>query len=146
MEIVFQSVFWNTIQFLCRCKAAVATDISTSTNEAYGKVIAGVTGGGGIPTSTNEAYGKVVGVTGDGGIPTSTNEAYGKVVRGEREEGYEMVKISHREPPSPPAKLEEMYEIPLSPALPSQSLPTIPLPPTAGAEENTAVYEVISGD
>ena len=83
---------------------------------------------------------------GIGVIPTSTNEAYGKVVIGEREEGYEMVKISHREPRPPPAKLEEMYEVPLSPAPPSQSLPTIPLPPTAGTEENTAVYEVISGD
>ena len=92
-------------------------------------------------TSTNEAYGKVVGVTGGGGIPTSTNEAYGKVVGGEREEGYEMVEISHREPPPPPppAKLE----VPLSPTPPSQFLPTIPLPPTAGPEENTAVYEVI---
>ena len=95
-------------------------------------------------TSTNEAYEKAVGVTGDGGIPTSTNEAYEKVVGGEREEGYEMVKISHREPRPPPAKLEETSEVPLSPAPPSQSLPTIPLPPTAGAEENTAVYEVIS--
>ena len=99
-----------------------------------------------IPTSTNEAYEKGVGVAGDGGIPTSTNEAYGKVVRGEREEGYEMVKISHREPPPPPAKLEETYEVPLSPAPPSQFLPTIPLPPTAGAEENTDIYEVIPGD
>ena len=126
IEVVFQSVFWNAIQFLCRCKSAVDTGISTSTNDAYGKVVGGVTGGGVILISTNEAYGKVVG--------------------GEREEGYEMVKISHREPPPPPAKLEETYEIPLSPALPSQSLPTIPLPPTAGAEENTAVYEVISGD
>ena len=88
IEVVFQSVFWNNIQFLCRCKAAVATGISTSTNEAYGKVIVGVTGGGGISTSTNDAYGKVVGrVTGGGGISTSTNEAYGKVVGGEREEG-----------------------------------------------------------
>ena len=85
IEVVFQSVFWNTIQFLCRCKAVVATGISTSTNEAYGKVAVGVIGGGGIPTSTNEAYGKVVGgVIGGGGIPTSTNEAYGKVVGGER--------------------------------------------------------------
>ena len=100
----------------------------------------------GISTSTNKAYGKEVGVTGSGGISTSTNEAYGKVVGGEREEGYEMVKIFHREPPPPPAKLEEMYEIPLSPAPPSQSLPTIPLPSTAGVEENTAVYEVIHGD
>ena len=81
----------------------------------------------------------VGGVTGGSGIPTSTNEAYGKVVGGEREEGYEMVEISYREPPPPPAKLEEMYEVPLSPAPPSQSLPTIPLPPTAGAKENTAV-------
>ena len=105
-------------------------------------------GGGGISTSTNEAYGKVVGgVTGADVIPTSTNEAYGNVVGGgEREEEYEMVKISHREPPPPPAKLEETYEVPLSPAPPSQSLPTIPLPPTAGPEENTAVYEVILGD
>ena len=113
------------IQCLCRYRSEVARGIGV------------------IPTSTNEAYGKLVRVTGGGGIPTSTNEAYGKVGGGEREEGYEMVKISHREPPPPPAKLEE---IPLSPAPPSQSLPTIPLPPTAGAEENTAVYEVISGD
>ena len=78
-------------------------------------------------------------------ISTSTNEAYGKVVGEEREEGYEMVEISHREPPPPPpAKLEGMYEVPLSPAPPSQPLPTIP--PTAGAEENTAVYDVIPGD
>ena len=78
-------------------------------------------------------------------ISTSTNEAYGKVVGGEREEGYEMVEISHREPPPPPpATLEGMYEVPLSPAPPSQPLPTIP--PTAGAEENTAVYDVIPGD
>ena len=81
---------------------------------------------------------KAVGV-----IQISTNEAYGKVVGGEREEGYEMVKIPHREPPPPPAKLEE---IPLFSALPSQSLPTISLPPTAGAEENTDVYEVVSGN
>ena len=77
-------------------------------------------------------------------ISTSTNEAYGKVVGGEREEGREMVEISHREPPPPSARLEETYEVPLSPAPPSQPLPTIP--PTAGAEENTAVYDVISGD
>ena len=96
-----------------------------------------------IQTSTNEAYVKAVGITGGGGIPTSTNEAYGKVVGGEREEGYEMVKISHREPPPPPAKLEEIL---LSSAPPSQSLPTIPLPPTAGTLGNTAVYEVIPGD
>ena len=76
-------------------------------------------------------------------ISTSTNDACGKVVGGEREEGYEMVEISHREPP-PPAKLEEKYEVPLSPAHPSQPLPTIP--PTAGAEENTALYDVIPGD
>ena len=58
----------------------------------------------------------------------------GKVVVGEREKGYEMVDISHRElPPPPPARLEGMYEVPLSPAPPSQPLPTIP--PTAGAEE-----------
>ena len=64
---------------------------------------------------------------------------------GEREEGYEMVKISRKElPPPPPARLEGMYEVPLSPAPPSQSLPTIP--PTAGAEENTAVYDVIPGE
>ena len=113
------------IQCLCRYRSVVARGIGV------------------FQTSTNEAYGKAVRVTGGGGIPTSANEAYGKVVGGEREEGYEMVKIFHREPPPPPAKLEE---IPLSPALPSQSLPTIPLPPTAGAEENTAVYEVIPGD
>ena len=113
------------IQCVCRYRSVVARGIGV------------------IPTSTNEAYVKAVGVAGGGGIPTSTNEAYGKVVGGEREEGYEMVKISHREPPLPSAKLEE---IPLSPTPPSQSLPTIPLPPTAGAEENTDVYEVIPGD
>ena len=105
-------------------------------------------GGGGISTSTNEAYGKVVGgIIGGGSISTTTNEAYGNVIgRGEREEGYEMVDISHRDPPPSPAKLEETYEVLLSPAPPTQSLSTILLPPTAGAEENTAVYEVISGD
>ena len=79
-----------------------------------------------------------------GGISTSTNEAYGKVVAGEREEGYEMVEVSHRDPP---AKLEEMYEVPMSPPPPppSQPLPTITLPPTAGAEEDI-VYDVIPGD
>ena len=79
-----------------------------------------------------------------GGISTSTNEAYGKVVAGEREEGYEMVDVSHRDPP---AKLEEMYEVPMSPPPPppSQPLPTIPLPPTAGDEEDI-VYDVIPGD
>ena len=80
---------------------------------------------------------------GIGGISTSTNEAYGKVIGGGREEGYEMMEISHREPAPPSANLEK-YEVPLSPAPPSQPLPTIPA--TAGAEENTAVYEVISGD
>ena len=85
--------------------------------------------------------------SGVGCIATSTNEAYGKVVEGEIEEGYKTVDTSHREPaPPPPGKLEETYEVPLSPAPPSQSLPTIPLPLTAGAEENTDVYEVISGD
>ena len=113
------------IQCLCRYRSVVARGIDV------------------IPTSTNEAYEKAVRVTGSGGIPTSTNEAYGKVVGGEREEGYEMVEVSHRKSPPPPAKLEE---VPLSPAPSSQSLPTIPLPPTAGAEENTVVYEVISGD
>ena len=137
-------------QFFCWCRYGSAVGggdvISTSTNEAYGKVVA-VTGGDVISTSTNEAYGKVVAVTGGGGIPTSTNEAYGKVVVGGREEGYEMVEISHREPSSPPpANLEGVYEVPLSPAPPSQPLPTIPLPPTTGAEENTAVYDVIPGE
>ena len=53
-----------------------------------------------------------------------------------REEGYELVDISHGEPPPPPpppppAKLEEMYEVPLSFAPPpSQPLPAIPLPHT----------------
>ena len=89
----------------------------------------------------------MVGVTGGGVISTSTNEAYGKVVVGEREEGYEMAEISHKElPPPPPARLEGkgMYEVPLSPTPPSQPLPSIP--PTTGAEENTAVYDVIPGD
>ena len=56
-----------------------------------------------------------------------------------------MVKISHKELPSPPpARLEGMYEVPLPPAPPSQPLPTISS--TTGAEENTAVYDVIPGD
>ena len=88
-------------------------------------------------------YGSAVG--GGGVISTSTNEAYGKMVVREREEGYEMVEISHKElPPPPPAKLEGMYEVPLSPAPPNQPLLTIP--PTTGAEENSAVYDVIPGD
>ena len=62
----------------------------------------------------------------------------------EREEGYEMVEMSHRDPP---AILEEMYEVPMSPPPPppSQPLPTIPLSSTAGAEEDN-VYDVIPGD
>ena len=115
-----------------------AGGIQTSTNDAYGRVI----GDGGISTSNNEAYGVVGGVVGGSGIHTSTNEAYGKVGGGEREEGYELVEISHREPP-PPARLEEMYEVPI---FPSQPLPTIPLPSTAETEENTAVYDVIPGN
>ena len=150
------------ISFLCRCRSAVtggggiststneaygvvgeaAGGIQTSTNEAYGRVIGAVAGDGGVSTSNNEAYGVVGGVAGGSGIRTSTNEAYGKVGGGEREEGYELVEISHREP-SPPARLEEMYEIPI---FPNQPLPTIPLPPTTGTEENTAVYDVIPGN
>ena len=42
-------------------------------------------------------------------------------------------------------KLEEMYEVPLFPAAPSQPLPTIPSSLTAGAEEDT-LYDVIPGD
>ena len=113
-------------QFFCWCR--------------YGSAVTG----GDVISTTNEAYGKVVGVTGGDVISTSTNEAYGKVVVGEREEGYEMVEISHKELPSPPANLEGMYEVLLSPAPPSQPLPTIP--PTTGAEENTAVYDVIPGE
>ena len=79
------------------------------------------------------------------GIPTSTNEAYSKVVGGERNEGYELLDVQNKENPPPgPAKLEEMYEVPLFPAAPSQPLPTIPSSLTAGAEEDT-VYDVIPG-
>ena len=84
-----------------------------------------------------------------GDIHTSTNEAYGKVGGGQTEEGYELVDISHGEPPPPPAKLEEMYEVPLSSAPPpSQPLPPIPLPHTDDdtEEKDTAVYDVIPGD
>ncbi|CAI8037265.1 hypothetical protein GBAR_LOCUS20828 [Geodia barretti] len=87
--------------------------------------------------------------SGSGDIHTSTNEAYGKVGGGQREEGYELVDISHGEPPPPPAKLEEMYEVPLSSAPPpSQPLPPIPLPHTDAdtVEKDTAVYDVIPGD
>ena len=92
-------------------------------------------------------YGSAVTASGD--ICTSTNEAYGKVGGGQTEEGYELVDISHGEPPPPPAKLEEMYEVPLSSAPPpSQPLPTIPLPHTDAdtEEKDTAVYDVIPGD
>ena len=47
--------------------------------------------------------------------------------------------------PAIPPKLEEMYEVPLFPAAPSQPLPTIPSSLTAGPEEDT-VYDVIPGD
>ena len=77
-------------------------------------------------------------------ISTSINEAYGKVVGGEREEGYEMVEISHREPGPLPAQLEGVYEVPLSPVPPSQTL--LSILPTTGAKENAAVYDVIPGD
>ena len=80
------------------------------------------------------------------GISTSTNEAYGKVVGGERNEGYELVNVPNEEhPPTTPAETEEIYEVPLYPAAPSQPLPTIPSSLTAGAEEDT-VYDVIPGD
>ena len=80
------------------------------------------------------------------GIPTSTNEAYGTVVGGERNEKYEQLDVQNKEnSPAIPAKLEEMYEVPLFPAAPSQPLPTIPSSLTAGAEEDT-VYDVIPGD
>ena len=79
-------------------------------------------------------------------IQTSTNEAYGKVVGRDRNEGYEQLDVENKEnPPALPAKLEEMYEVPLFPAAPSQPLPTIPSSLTAGAEEDT-VYDVIPGD
>ena len=84
--------------------------------------------------------------SGSGDIHISTNEAYGKVGGGE---GYELVDIAHGEPPTPPAKLEEMYEVPSSSApTPSQPLPTIPLPHTDDdtEEKDTAVYDVIPGD
>ena len=84
--------------------------------------------------------------TGVFGIQTSTNEAYGKVVGGEMNEGYELPDVQNKDDPPPgPAKLEEMYEVPLFPAAPSQPLPTIPSSLTAGAEEDT-VYDVIPGD
>ena len=79
-------------------------------------------------------------------ISTSTNEAYGKVVGGERNEKYELLDVQNKvNPPPGPVKLEEMYEVPLFPAAPSQPLPTIPSSLTAGAEEDT-VYDVIPGD
>ena len=88
--------------------------------------------------------------SGSGDIHISTNEAYGKVGEGQREEGsYELMDISHGDPPPPPAKLEEMYEVPSSSApTPSQPLPTIPLPHTAAdtEEKDTPVYDVIPGD
>ena len=87
--------------------------------------------------------------SGSGDIHTSTNEAYGKVGGGQIEEGYELVDISHGDPPPPPAKLEEMYEVPSSSAPPpSQPLPTIPLPHTDAdtEEKDTPVYDVIPGD
>ena len=92
-------------------------------------------------------YGSAVTASGD--IRTSTNEAYEKVGGGEREEGYELVDISHGDPSPPPAKLEEMYEVPSSSApTPSQPLPTIPLPHTDAdtEEKDTPVYDVIPGD
>ena len=79
-------------------------------------------------------------------IHTSTNEAYGKVGG---EEGYELVDISHGDPPPPPAKLEEMYEVPsFSATPPSQPLPTFPLPHTDAdtEEKDTPLYDVIPGD
>ena len=80
------------------------------------------------------------------GIPTSANVAYGKVVGGERNEKYELVDVPNKKhPPPTPAGTEEMYEVPLFPAAPSQPLPTITSSLTAGAEEDT-VYDVIPGD
>ena len=79
------------------------------------------------------------------GISTSPNEAYGKVVSGERNEKYELLDVQNKDnPPAIPAK-QEMYEVPLFPAAPSQPLPTIPSSLTAGAEEDT-VYDVIPGN
>ena len=91
-------------------------------------------------------------MVGKAGITTSTNEAYGKVKTGAAaaDEGYEMVDIS----PATPAKLEEMYEVPLSPnqPLPSPHLHGPPPPPhdppgpaLAGAEDEV-VYDFIPGD
>ena len=80
------------------------------------------------------------------GIQTSMNEAYSKVVGGEMNEGYELPDVQNKErPPPTPAATQEMYEVPLFPAAPSQPLPTIPSSLTAGAEEDT-VYDVIPGD
>ena len=85
-------------------------------------------------------------VTASGDILTSNNEAYGKVGGGRREEGYELVDISHGDPPPPPAQLEEMYEVPSS-SVPPPSQP-LPLPRTAAdtEEKDTPVYDVIPGD
>ena len=86
-------------------------------------------------------------MVGKAGITTSTNDAYGKVKTGggAADEGYEMVYIS----PATPAKLEEMYEVPLSP---NQPLPPPPLhdPPGPGPAfveaEDEVVYDFIRGD
>ena len=85
--------------------------------------------------------------SGSGDIHISTNEAYGKVGGGQIEEGYELVDISHGDPPPPPpAKLEEMYEVPSSSVLPPSQ--PLPLPRTAAdtEEKDTPVYDVIPGD
>ena len=62
------------------------------------------------------------------------------------EEGYELVEIiSYEGPPPPPARLEEMYEVPFSPPpAPSQLLP-LSLSLTTGAEEDN-VHDVIPGE
>ena len=50
---------------------------------------------------------------------------------------------SHLLPPKKPAEVYEILSSP--PPAPSQLLPTIPLPSTAGAEEDN-VYDIIPGD
>ena len=77
-------------------------------------------------------------------ITTAINQAYGKVTRAERDE-CELMDI-----PSS-AKVEEMYEMPSFPPLPSSAVsqPLPSLPPSsavAQSEEEETVYDVIPGD
>ena len=75
-------------------------------------------------------------------IRTSTNAAYELTKQGQVGEGYEMVDIPPRRPPT--ANIEGMYEVPLAPPT-KQPLPPTP-PPPAQSEEEDEVYETIPGD